>query len=91
MHIETSADARQPLRHAAAPGGRGFLASVTSSFSSWLSGASRSPAPTADADLGAGPWGSNTADVRPTNGDANRRHPRAAIPPPLLIVWLLGT
>ena len=53
-----------------AAGGRGFLAAIASAFSSVVGGASHSLAPTADADSGAGPRGSFTADVPAPKGDA---------------------
>ena len=78
MHIETSADARRSARHTVgggpdgpATGGRGYLATAASRFSSWWSGERRPPALTADTASGAGPQGGNDDGVPSSNGDAN--------------------
>ena len=78
MHIETSADARRSARHTVsgghdgpAAGGRGYLATAASRFSSWWSGDRRPPALTADTASGAGLQGGNDDEVSSSNGDAN--------------------
>ena len=78
MHIETSADARRSQRHTVsgghdgpAAGGRGYLATAASRFSSWWSGERRPPALTADTASGAGLQGGNDDVVPSSNGDAN--------------------
>mgnify|MGYP005704232673 CR=1 FL=1 len=83
MHIETSADARRSARHTAsgghdgpAAGGRGYLATAASRFSSWWSGERRPPALTADADSGAGLQGGNEGEVQRPGGDANSAPPK---------------
>ena len=79
MHIETNADARRSTRRhtvsggydGPAAGGRGYLATAASRFSSWWSGERRPPALTADVDPDAGLQGGTTDDVPPSDGDAN--------------------
>ena len=78
MHIETSADARRSTRHTVsgghdgpAAGGRGYLATAASRFSSWWSGERRPPALTADTASGAGLQGGNDDEVPSSDGDAN--------------------
>ena len=82
MHIETSADARRSARHTVsgghdgpAAGGRGYLATAASRFSSWWSGERRPPALTADTASGAGLQGGNEDGVPSSNGDANLAPP----------------
>ena len=78
MHIETSADARWSTRRhtvsgghdGPAAGGRGYLVTAASRFSSWWSGERRPPALTADADSGAGLQGGLTDYDPPSNGGA---------------------
>ena len=87
MHIETSADARRSARHTVdggldgpATGGRGYLATAASRFSSWWSGERRPPALTADADSGAGLQGGTTDSDPPSNGDAAPAPPEGGEP-----------
>ena len=54
-----------------ATGGRGYLATAASRFSSWWSGERRPPALTADTASGAGLQGGNDDVVPSSNGDAN--------------------
>ena len=77
MHIETSADARRSARHTAsgghdgpAAGGRGYLATAASRFSSWWSGERRPQGLTADTESGAGLQARNEGEDQPPNGDA---------------------
>ena len=78
MRTETSADARRSTQRTAsgghdgpAAGGRGYLATAASRFSSWWSGERRPPALTADADSGAGLQGGNDDEVPSSDGDAS--------------------
>ena len=77
MHIETSADARRSARHTVsgghdgpAAGGRGYLATAASRFSSWWSGERRPQGLTADTESGAGLQARNEGEDQPPNGDA---------------------
>ena len=88
MHIETSADARRSARHTVsgghdgpAAGGRGYLATAASRFSSWWSGERRPPALTADTAYGAGLQGGTTDSDPPSNGDANSAPLEGGEPP----------
>ena len=77
MHMETSADARRSARHTVsgghdgpAAGGRGYLATAASRFSSWWSGERRPQGLTADTESGAGLQARNEGKDHPPNGDA---------------------
>ena len=54
-----------------ATGGRGYLATAASRFSSWWSGERPPPALTADTASGAGLQGGNDDEVSSSDGDAN--------------------
>ena len=56
-------------------GGRGYIATVASQFSSWWSGERRPPALTADTASGAGLQGGNDDEVPSSDGDASLASP----------------
>ena len=87
MRIETNVDARRSTQRTAsgghdgpAAGGRGYLATAASRFSSWWSGERRPPALTADTAYGAGLQGGTTDSDPPSNGDAAPAPPEGGDP-----------
>ena len=71
MHIQTRQRTTGGGHNGPAASDRGFFASIASVLSSVVGGASRPPAPTADADTGAGLRGSVNEAELPSLGDAN--------------------
>ena len=71
MHIQTRQRTTGGGHNGPAASDRGFFASIASVLSSVVGGASRPPAPTADADTGAGLRGSVNEAEQPSLGDAN--------------------